>query len=167
MKQCFECEKAEDQIEMHDHHIVPKSKGGTKTISLCCVCHGLVHGKRDMNIGELTKGAMQTLIKKNKTTGKVPYGFRADFEGKLYKNREEILTLIQIEDCRNQGLSFRKIVSFLNDQGTLNRQGRVWNVYLVHTVWKGWKLNGRDRYERLNAAIQKNPRIKKRRYAIL
>jgi hypothetical protein len=157
MKQCFECEKSEDQIEIHDHHIVPKSKGGTKTISLCCVCHGLVHGKRDMNIGELTKGAMQTLIKKNKTTGKVPYGFRADFEGKLYKNREEILTLIQIEDCRNQGLSFRKIVSFLNDQGTLNRQGRDWNDKLLRVIWKGWNKNGRDRYERLNAAIQNFP----------
>jgi len=157
MKQCFECEKTEDQIEIHDHHIVPKSRGGTKTISLCCVCHGLVHGKRDMNIGELTKGAMQTLIKKNKTTGKVPYGFKADEEGNLEKNLAELLVLHKIESFRNKGLSYRAVCDKLNEQKTLNRQGRPWNDKLLRVIWKGWKLNGRERYERLNAAIQNFP----------
>jgi len=99
-----------------------------------------------------TSAAMQTLIKKNKTTGKVPYGFRADKNGNLLKNPEEILTLFQIQDWRKYGLSYRAVCDKLNEQKTLNRQGRPWNVYLVHTVWKGWKLNGRERYERLTAA---------------
>jgi hypothetical protein len=38
---CFECGCDEN---IHDHHVVPKSKGGTKTIPLCSNCHSIVHG---------------------------------------------------------------------------------------------------------------------------
>lgn len=39
---CFECGESEN---IHNHHIVPKSMGGTKTIPLCNACHGRAHGK--------------------------------------------------------------------------------------------------------------------------
>ena len=42
MKKCFECETTED---LHEHHVVPKSKGGTKTITLCHQCHMKAHGR--------------------------------------------------------------------------------------------------------------------------
>ena len=29
---------------MHDHHVVPRSRGGTKTVPLCGECHGKAHG---------------------------------------------------------------------------------------------------------------------------
>ena len=38
----FECES---YGEIDNHHVVPKSLGGTKTIPLCYKCHGLVHNK--------------------------------------------------------------------------------------------------------------------------
>lgn len=39
MKKCFECgEKAYEE-----HHVIPVSRGGTKTISLCTLCHMKVH----------------------------------------------------------------------------------------------------------------------------
>jgi hypothetical protein len=38
---CYECGEPKDDM----HHIVPKSKGGTKTIPLCLKCHGLVHDR--------------------------------------------------------------------------------------------------------------------------
>jgi hypothetical protein len=37
---CFECNSTED---IHHHHVVPRSLGGTKTIPLCEKCHGKVH----------------------------------------------------------------------------------------------------------------------------
>jgi hypothetical protein len=40
MKLCFECGKESD----HEHHVVPRLVGGTKTIPLCSGCHGLAHG---------------------------------------------------------------------------------------------------------------------------
>jgi uncharacterized protein YerC len=39
---CFECGGTE---HIHQHHIIPKSLGGTKTIPLCNDCHGKAHGK--------------------------------------------------------------------------------------------------------------------------
>ena len=38
--ECFECGSTEN---IHQHHVVPQSKGGTKTIPLCNNCHSVVH----------------------------------------------------------------------------------------------------------------------------
>jgi hypothetical protein len=40
--ECFECGSSEN---IHYHHIVPSTMGGTKTIPLCIVCHGKVHNR--------------------------------------------------------------------------------------------------------------------------
>ena len=49
---CFECGKEKD---LHDHHIIPRSRGGERTIKLCGGCHGKVHDYRLSNLGELIK----------------------------------------------------------------------------------------------------------------
>ena len=38
---CFECGKPSE----FNHHVVPVSSGGTKTVPLCAICHGLVHDR--------------------------------------------------------------------------------------------------------------------------
>ena len=38
--QCFECGSEE---AIHQHHVVPKSRGGTRTIPVCDRCHNLCH----------------------------------------------------------------------------------------------------------------------------
>jgi len=151
MKQCFECEKTEDQIEMHDHHVVPRSKGGTKTIPLCCECHGLVHGKNMMNIGELTRRALADRKARGMRTGKIPYGFKAG-EGKFLAIEEsEIKVLRKMDDLRSRGVSYAKMVVKLNDKGILNRHGRPWNVRNLYLCYQGWCKDGRDRFERLSS----------------
>jgi hypothetical protein len=40
-KECFECGNPAD----HEHHVVPQSLGGTRTIPLCVECHSKVHGR--------------------------------------------------------------------------------------------------------------------------
>jgi hypothetical protein len=36
---CMEC----DRPAHHEHHVIPASRGGTRTIPLCVECHGQVH----------------------------------------------------------------------------------------------------------------------------
>mgnify|MGYP003435084115 FL=1 len=38
---CFECGTTND---VQQHHVIPRSLGGTKTIPLCLHCHRLAHG---------------------------------------------------------------------------------------------------------------------------
>jgi len=40
---CFECEATED---LQEHHVVPRFRGGTKTITLCYSCHLKAHGQK-------------------------------------------------------------------------------------------------------------------------
>ena len=44
---CWECE-TEGDVEYH--HPVPRSRGGTKTIPLCCRCHSKAHHTRERNV---------------------------------------------------------------------------------------------------------------------
>jgi hypothetical protein len=52
MNTCYECGAVE---QLHDHHVVPKSLGGTKTLPLCPNCHGLVHERDFMKQSTLQK----------------------------------------------------------------------------------------------------------------
>jgi hypothetical protein len=48
---CFEC----GGDAQHNHHVIPKSLGGTRTVPLCHTCHGMVHGLNFTNHGYLIK----------------------------------------------------------------------------------------------------------------
>ena len=57
---CFECGGCADC----NHHVVPRSLGGTKTVPLCHKCHDLVHHGRPVrstSVSELTKAALKKL----------------------------------------------------------------------------------------------------------
>ena len=121
MKKCFECEKTEDQIEIHDHHVVPRSKGGTKTIPLCYVCHAIVHNKKSVSISELTKTALKKKRKNGYRTGTIPYGFTVGKDGKkLIIVNEQIDILTKVESMRKAGHSYQYIADDLNSKGILN-----------------------------------------------
>lgn len=44
MGPCFECGRPAE----HRHHVIPKSRGGKKTIPLCAKCHSLAHDARGL-----------------------------------------------------------------------------------------------------------------------
>ena len=51
---CWECGIEETPLE--EHHPVPRSRGGTRTIPLCGVCHSKAHHrKKNVSISKLTK----------------------------------------------------------------------------------------------------------------
>ena len=65
---CFECDSDNNIIQ---HHIVPRSKGGIRTISLCQICHDKVHDitSRNISISELTKKGLIKAKKKGVKLG--------------------------------------------------------------------------------------------------
>lgn len=61
---CFQCGV---NTNIHQHHVVPRTLGGTETIPLCVNCHGLVHDRSFLTIGNLIKhGKMKTKNKPKK-----------------------------------------------------------------------------------------------------
>jgi hypothetical protein len=64
---CFECGAPKEDM----HHIVPKSKGGSKTIPLCAKCHGLIHGKDFVTHRQLHKEGVERAKKLGKYKGRV------------------------------------------------------------------------------------------------
>jgi hypothetical protein len=58
MKGCWECEIV--GVPLHNHHPVPKVRGGTKTIPLCEACHSKAHHrKKNMNTSALVKEGLR------------------------------------------------------------------------------------------------------------
>lgn len=55
-EECFECG---DIGECHQHHVVPKSVGGARTVLLCLRCHALVHDKHQFSTRALTMAGMK------------------------------------------------------------------------------------------------------------
>ena len=79
MKKCFECESTED---LQEHHIVPKSRGGAKTVTLCYSCHMKVHGRdsKGMNHKILTKQGLDKAKKRGVKLGSDNPAIRAGLE---------------------------------------------------------------------------------------
>ena len=55
IKSCFECSSVG---KIHNHHVVPRVLGGTKTIPLCETCHGKVHGRDMTNHRQLIRAGL-------------------------------------------------------------------------------------------------------------
>ena len=121
---CFEC----DNQAQHNHHVIPKSLGGTATIPLCGECHSIVHGNPALiSIGRLTSAAMQQMKAKGLYTGgKPPYGFRV-IDGALVEDQAEQATLAMVREYRANRMSLRKIAQALYEAGFKSRNGRVFN----------------------------------------
>ena len=100
VKLCFECGSNEG---IHQHHVVPKVKGGTKTLPLCGICHGKVHGK---NFGVEWRELQKEGIKKAKEKGL--------FKGRAYGKEtvEKFLSKhTEIINLLNKGYTGAKISS--------------------------------------------------------
>ena len=124
--QCFECGAPATCA----HHVIPRSRGGTKTVPLCGGCHGLAHGLSRETWSDhraLTAAAMASMKTRGLYTGgAAPYGFRADDEGRLVPDEHEQAIAEAAKALRAAGLSFRAIGAALAERGLLNRAGGAW-----------------------------------------
>jgi hypothetical protein len=131
MGKCFECEGVSRQY----HHVVPRIYGGAKTVPLCDDCHAKVHDRKRMNISHLTKQALKAKrARGERTGGSVPFGYTVNTQGNtqvLIPNPPEQKTIEEIMDMRQDQVSFRKIVSVLNEK---HAHGKKWHLATIQSI---------------------------------
>lgn len=133
-RKCFECNQPAD----HAHHVVPKVLGGTRTLPLCEVCHGKVHGCNWVNHGSLTRAGLQRAKAAGKVLGnphKRLLGLAAQRGAATNRRKADAFaasTLPIIQAYQRQGMSLRAIAEELNKCGIPTARGGRW--YLTQLV---------------------------------
>lgn len=125
---CFECGAPAE----HWHHVIPQSRGGSKMIPLCGVCHGEVHDHDGlMTISALTRAAMARKKAAGEYTGgRVPYGYRIDGD-QLMPDLYELATKAAARAFRAGGLSLRDIGAMLMGAGYVPRTATRWSPQTI------------------------------------
>ncbi len=82
LNKCFECSAPAEC----NHHVVPKSLGGTKTIPLCLICHGIIHCKDFLKMSELRKKGRAKALKNG-----VKFGRKRTITNAQRKNVRKLL----------------------------------------------------------------------------
>ena len=138
---CFEC----GRVAAHEHHVVPRSKGGTKTVALCEKCHNLVHGLKFMDHARLTREALQRKRSRKERTGGIPFGFSVATDGvKLLPNDEERRVIDAAAWLRGEGLSYRQVCEQLDELEFRNRNEVPWHPAQVRRVLQKTRLYAPD-----------------------
>ena len=137
INECFECATTED---LQQHHVVPRSRGGTKTITLCTQCHAKAHGKdmKGLNHSRLTKEGIDRARRRGVKLGnpKPREAAKASASSRIAKaNKTAIKCGSKIHELRACGKSYREIGELLNlttkKSTRMNSQG----VQNIHKRW--------------------------------
>lgn len=137
-KKCFECDTTKS---IEQHHVVPRSLGGTRTLPLCSDCHAKVHDRKAISISELTRKAFEEKKKRGEYLGGIiPYGWYVKNE-KLIPSKRESKIILQIIAMREQGLTFRAIVADLNRRKIKPRSSEKWDVSTVFRICRNAEEN--------------------------
>lgn len=133
MRPCFECEAPTD----HDHHVVPRSLGGTKTVPLCHACHAKAHGLKGTTWAShagLTAAAMARMKAAGlHTGGPPPYGYRVGEDGRLVAEPSEREAVTVARELHHRGVTFRDIARALTARGYVPRKNGAWHHT---TIWR-------------------------------
>ena len=132
-RSCFECG---DSGRLHDHHVIPQSRGGTETVPLCGECHAKAHGhpnNEGWDISNLTSEALKQKSKQGEYTGgEVPFGKQLADDGvHLEDNPAEQRAIELIGELRNDGLTLAATADELNRRGIPRRNGNEWHHVAV------------------------------------
>ncbi len=141
---CFEC----GQPAECDHHVVPQSRGGTKTVPLRGECHAKAHHRdKNMSTRKLTKDALAALKAKGVKLGAslpkcrtLTAAARARGLDRSAAARKDAAVsafadLVPLMRClRAEGLSLHAIAERLNADGQSTRRGSAWSATQVKRV---------------------------------
>ncbi|MCZ7649607.1 MAG: hypothetical protein M5U26_30825 [Planctomycetota bacterium] len=129
---CFECGLPAEV----DHHVVPRSAGGTRTVPLCGFCHQQAHSAAIATPALVRRSLAQKKARGEKTGGYLPYGWRvADLAtGRLEPEPAEQAMIAAARRWRKEGLSLRKIGDRLSEEGRLPRSGGRWHAETVKAL---------------------------------
>lgn len=130
-RSCFAC----GAPAQADHHVVPVSVGGTKTIPLCDRCHGLVHGRKAFT-SSLTAAAMaRKRARLEYTGGEAPYGWTVAADGVgLEPHEGEQAVMAAARELHAGGWSLRRIGAELAARGLAPRKGVRWHASSVQRL---------------------------------
>lgn len=64
--ECFECAGP----AVMDHHVIPRSLGGVRTVPLCEICHGKIHSIDFTDHSQLIKQGLEKARKRGATLGR-------------------------------------------------------------------------------------------------
>lgn len=96
--------------------------------------------ERDL-IKARTRAAMAEKRKANHRIGEIPFGWRLAEDGTLREEEAEQRVLDLIRECREAGISLRKIADHLTGLGILTKKGNAkWNHNTVNSVLKRDRL---------------------------
>jgi len=110
---CWECEKEAEHL--HNHHVVPRSRGGIKTVALCQSCHAKAHHRsKSMSTSQLTKEGLARKKAQGYILGRAPYGYKHNGDGSLVEIAEEQAIIARAIELRESGMSYRDIGKKLN-----------------------------------------------------
>jgi hypothetical protein len=109
---CFEC----DSPAEHDHHVVPTSAGGTRTIPLCGACHAKAHGHDGFaaSTSVLTRQGLARARAAGVRLGAPPASALVPE------------SVARARELRASGLSLRAVVARLNAEGVPAGRGGKW-----------------------------------------
>jgi Recombinase len=127
---CFECNQPAD----HNHHVVPRVLGGSKTVPLCETCHGKVHQLTFTNHRRLVREGLAKAKARGVKLGQQNRAIlmrMARLAGERHRLEADTFVrsmLPALRDYQQQGLSLRAIAEDLNKKGTSTRQGGKWTA---------------------------------------
>jgi hypothetical protein len=139
MNKCFECEVIED---LQEHHVVPKSRGGTKTVTLCYECHMKAHGRsgKGLDHKRLTKEGLARARAAGVVLGnpRIDEARAKSNEANRRRGNETAAKYgHMIVSLRDSGLSYDKVARSMTDMGVPTPSGKpVWNGRSVQNIYK-------------------------------
>ncbi len=129
MSDCFEYGATAE----HEHHVIPRSLGGTRTVPVCGACHSKVHSVSLTDVRRLTAVALAAKRARGEVSGTVPLGYR-DEDGRLVPDPGEQAAVARIRELRSEGVSYERIARQLIVDGHQPRVGRRWHPTQIARV---------------------------------
>ena len=123
---CLECGAPSE----HDHHVVPRSRGGTVTVPLCVECHAKAHHREgNMATNALTKAALRAKKARGERLGRPPFGLSVE-DGALVPNAD-FPELCRGIELRLAGASLRQVAKDMS-----------WGLTKTQRLCKRWCADG-------------------------
>lgn len=151
---CFECGATKD---LQQHHVVPKSLGGTKTITLCYHHHCLVHGidGKGVDHSERTKEGIAIAKAAGKQIGCPPEKLKELAKKGRETNRKKgtnnsielalnILVIKEEDMLKPKDISLRKMADKLNSRGFRTPRGEEYQHSSISQMLKRVNLKLED-----------------------
>lgn len=131
---------------LEHHHLVPRSEGGPDTeinlLTLCCTCHGLVHGVVRRDISSLTKAGLARARERGVVLGnprirEIAIQGTAAASARLQAKREAIepvvMQILGDLQCTKQA------ADALNHRGVKTVSGNPWTARTVRDFLRACK----------------------------